>query len=422
LSAEISVKKELKSPEHFMQLDKKSGNSLNIKAAHTKRKTKSLSIDSLTIKDSLSFKKLFENTLLGKISEKENIKKEEIKPQPKIAEKKKAQDLKQDFDFNALLPQQTAIKPESLSANAAKNIELKDLEQSADRIQKEDKAVKEKSSSSRNTLLQLFEKNSIEKNGFNISYYLNQNNNIEKNTNLKENNELKKEKEKKEFFKIVDLRKNSALKNTEFLKSFSGKEGSEISQASRFTFLNNNINQNNVDLKDLLPDSQMQLSNGKLQQLDTSLMSSKNSISSFQSQFLEYLRENGNTNIVRNANIILKENNEGEIKLLMKPESLGYVRIKLMLNDSHIAGRIIVDNHNVKEIFENNIENLIKSFKESGYSSATIDVAVGGEQNNKEKQSMENDKVLVLKEIEKASEHTIIRTMLSEDRLVDMVI
>ena len=408
MSVEISVKKELKTPEYFMQLDKKASNSLDAKAAHTGKRTNSLSLDSLTLNDSFSFKKLFENFLSDKMIEKKNIKKEEIKTQLKISAREKTQDSKQDL--NHLFPLQTA-----LNSNALKNIEIKDAEL------KEEKTVKEKLSFSKNTLLQLFEKNPTEKNTFNsLNYYFNQNSSTDKNINLKENNELKKEKEKREFFKIVDLRKNSAEK--ESLKILSAKEGSEISQGNRFTFSNNNESRNNVEVKDLLSDSQMQLSSGKQQQFDTSLISSKNGVPSFQSQFIEYLRENGNANIVKNANIILKENNEGEIRLLMKPESLGYVRIKLMLNDSHIAGRIIVDNPNIKEIFENNIENLIKNFKESGYSSAAIDVSVGGEKNNNKKQSIENDKVLALKEIEKVTEQTIVRTMLSEDRLVDMVI
>jgi len=413
----IGVKSENKSSEYFLQLDKKASNSIDVKAAHQKKKTKSLSFDPSKLNDPSAFKKLFEDILNGKVSEKKNIKKEEIKPLAKNSEKEKTKGVSNDNALAYLHPQ-TTVKSESVSA-ALKNIEQKEIES------KDDKTAKEKSTFSKNILSQLFEKNSIEKNGSNsLSYYINQNNSIEKNINLKENNELKKEKEKKDFFKIVDLRVNSSKtnKNIQYLKLLSDKETSEVSQVNRFTFSNNNVNQNNLDMKELPQDSQIQLSTGKLQQPDSSLISSRTAIPSFHSQFLEYLRENGNANIVKNANVILKENNEGEIRLLMKPESLGYVRIKLMLNDTHIAGKIIVDNHNVKEIFENNLENLIRNFKESGYSSATIDVSVGGEQNNRQKQSIENDRVLALKEIEKIDEHTIVRTMLSEERLVDLVI
>ena len=433
ISEIIAVKKEYESPEYFAQLDKNSetGNP-DVKSVHKKKKGKSLSSDSLTLKDAFSF----ENILSDKITEKKELNRE-IKSLLKIAEKDKdrvlTQDLKQDnavSDLFPLQPLQIDIKAEPLASAAVNNIELTGIKLAG--IEPEgDEAVKEGSSFSKNIISQLFEKSPFEKNPaergtFNsLSYYLNQNNNVEKNVNLKESNELKNEKEKKEFFKVVDLRTNSEGREGRSLRVLAEKENSDVSQTNRFVHSNNSnnsVNQNSVDIKDLPAASQVQLSTGKIQQFDSSLMSTKNGNSPFHNQLIEYLRESGNTSIVKNANIILKENNEGEIKLLMKPENLGYVRIKLMLSDSHIVGRIIVDNYSIKEVFENNLDNLIKNFKENGYSSAMIDVSVGGEQNNNKKQSVENERVLALKEIEKVNEHSIVRTMFEEDRLVDMVI
>ena len=406
MSIEFGVKKEFDSPEYFTQLDKRAeDNSLNIKAVHSRKKAKSLQETSLNAKDKLSF----ENILIDKISEKKNTKKDEIKNISKITEKEKSpdnKDNKQDLFLNHLFLLQNALKSESLSA-AIKDTELKE-----DRI-------KEKINS-KNILSQLFEKNQKDRALFNpLNYYSNSINGIEKNVNLKESDELKKE--KREFFKIVDLRKSSSVKNGESLKAVSDKEITEVSQ-NRVSIANNNTNQNSADMRELFPGSQLQTASGKLQHFDSSLMTSKNGMSAFHNQFLEYLKENGNSDIVKNANLVLKKNNEGEIKLLMKPESLGYVRIKLMLSDNNIAGKIIVDNYRVKEIFENNIDNLIKNFKENGYSTATIDVSVGGEKNSKEKQSVETGKVLTIKEIEKIEEQSIVRTMLAENRLVDMVV
>jgi len=433
ISEIIAVKKEYESPEYFAQLDKNSeASDLDVKSVHKKKKGKSLSSDSLTLKDAFSF----ESILSDKIIEKKDLNKE-IKSLLKFAEKDKSliltQDLKQDnavSDLFPLQPLQLDIKAESLAAVAVNNIELTGVKLESD------DSLKEEISLSENIVSQLleanpfeknpFEKNSIERSALNsMSNHLNQNNSVEKNVNLKENNELNNGKEKKEFFKVVDLRTNSDAREGRSLRVSSEKENSEVSQASRFAYSNNSnnsISQNSADIKDLPAASQVQLSTGKMQQFDSSLMSTKNGNSPFHNQLIEYLRESGNTSIVRNANIILKENNEGEIKLLMKPENLGYVRIKLMLSDSHIVGRIIVDNYSIKEIFENNLDNLIKNFKENGYSSAMIDVSVGGEQNNNKKQSVENERVLALKEIEKIDEHSIVRTMLEENRLVDMVI
>ncbi len=445
MSVEIAVKKEFESPEYFgssgaMQLNKKAKTTLNDKTVHLGKKSKSLSNNSLNSKDLKSF----ENILSDKIAENKNIKKQDIKNLAEIAAaenvkaekqikkslsdkiniandsdnnsvKDKTKNIKQDDAVNNFFPGHSFMKAESVSKISFENLENAEL--GSDKT-----AVKEKSSFAKNILSQLFEKNSEGKNIFNLlSYYANQNNGIERNINLKENN-LKNEKEKKEFFKIVDLRKSSNAKKAELSKLSSEKETSEISQSNKFTLSNNNLNSDNAELKELSSNSQVQLTSGKFQQLDSSLISSRQGSPVFHSQFIDYLRENGNTEIVKNANIILKEDNAGEIRLLMKPESLGYVRIKLLLEDNNIAGKIIVDNNSVKEIFENNIENLIKNFKESGYASATIDVSVGGEQNSKERQPVENERIHALKEIEKIDQHTVVRNMLAENRLVDMVI
>ncbi|MCL2295242.1 MAG: flagellar hook-length control protein FliK [Spirochaetes bacterium] len=425
MPVEIAVIKE------FEPLDKKQENSgLNLKDIHSKKNKKPLSSDSLKSKDV----QLFENVLSDKISEEKKIGKEKLpgdltldaSVKEKIAKKdtntvegkdaaataKKdanaaaEKEIKQNHAINDLLSLQAA------SAAVHENAEVR-----AEKSAIAEAAEKEIPEFSKNALSLLSEKTQKGKNVFSSpGYYSNQESDVKKSVSLKENNELKKE--KKEFFQVVDLRRNTNARRTESLNTLSGREASEASQANKFTLTNNNATQD-MSAKEFFPGSQAQFSPGKLQ-TDSGLMS-RNGISSFQSQFLEYLKESGNTDIVKNANVILKDNKAGEIRLLMRPENLGYVRIKLMLNDNHIAGRIIVDNYNIKGIFESNIDSLVKSFKENGYSSATIDVSVGGEQ-NKERQIMENNRVLTLKEIKKVDEHTVVRNMLAENRLVDMVV
>ena len=65
------------------------------------------------------------------------------------------------------------------------------------------------------------------------------------------------------------------------------------------------------------------------------------------------------------------------MRLILKPESLGRVRINLNLNNDHIAGRIIVENSSVKDMFESNLQNLQNAFKSEGYASASLEVSVG---------------------------------------------
>jgi flagellar hook-length control protein FliK len=82
--------------------------------------------------------------------------------------------------------------------------------------------------------------------------------------------------------------------------------------------------------------------------------------------------------IVRQAGIILRDGGEGEIRLVLKPEHLGSMRIRLQLGESSLEGRIVVDNSNVKELLEANLEGLKSALRQEGWASANIDVTVSG--------------------------------------------
>ncbi len=92
------------------------------------------------------------------------------------------------------------------------------------------------------------------------------------------------------------------------------------------------------------------------------------------------LQDKGTQELTKNIRFVLKDHNEGEIKLILKPESLGKVRINLNLNENHIVGKIIVENNSVRQAFLNNMADLTKALEDSGFSSASLDVSVGGEQ------------------------------------------
>jgi len=92
------------------------------------------------------------------------------------------------------------------------------------------------------------------------------------------------------------------------------------------------------------------------------------------------LQDKGTQELTKNIRFVLKDHNEGEIKLILKPESLGKVRINLNMHENHIVGKIIVENNNVRQAFMNNLTNLTKALEDSGFSSASLDVSVGGDQ------------------------------------------
>jgi len=75
---------------------------------------------------------------------------------------------------------------------------------------------------------------------------------------------------------------------------------------------------------------------------------------------------------------VLKDGDSGTIRLRLKPESLGNVKIELNLSDNNISGRITVESDEAKSAFEKNMGELADAFKQGGFDSARLEVAVGG--------------------------------------------
>ncbi len=92
------------------------------------------------------------------------------------------------------------------------------------------------------------------------------------------------------------------------------------------------------------------------------------------------LKNEGTAELTKSIRFVLKDNNEGEIKLILKPEALGKVRINLNLNENNIVGKIIVENNSVRQVFMNNLPDLTRALENSGFNSAALDVSVGGGQ------------------------------------------
>ncbi|UCF97647.1 MAG: flagellar hook-length control protein FliK [Spirochaetaceae bacterium] len=80
--------------------------------------------------------------------------------------------------------------------------------------------------------------------------------------------------------------------------------------------------------------------------------------------------------VVKQTGIILKGSDSGEIRLVLKPENLGSLRIRLSLSESSLEGRIVVDNNSVKELVESSLDNLRNALRLEGYQTS-LEVFVG---------------------------------------------
>jgi flagellar hook-length control protein FliK len=93
---------------------------------------------------------------------------------------------------------------------------------------------------------------------------------------------------------------------------------------------------------------------------------------------LERLREMAGSELVRASTLVLKDGG-GEIKLVLKPESLGSVRIRMNLVDNAIEGRIIVDSSAVKHVFDGSVDALRRALTAEGFQMGSLQVSVGGQ-------------------------------------------
>jgi flagellar hook-length control protein FliK len=93
---------------------------------------------------------------------------------------------------------------------------------------------------------------------------------------------------------------------------------------------------------------------------------------------LERFREMAGNELVKATNLILRDGG-GEIRLVLKPESLGSVRIKMHLVDNTIEGKIVVDNQAVKQVIDGNLDSLMRALRAEGFQGATLQVSVGGQ-------------------------------------------
>ena len=91
------------------------------------------------------------------------------------------------------------------------------------------------------------------------------------------------------------------------------------------------------------------------------------------------LHQNFNNDIVRHASVILRDNSEGTIRLALKPESLGNVKIRLEMAENRITGKIIVESEEALRAFEREISSLEKAFCDSGFEGANLEMSLAAD-------------------------------------------
>ncbi|MBN2439846.1 MAG: flagellar hook-length control protein FliK [Spirochaetales bacterium] len=94
-------------------------------------------------------------------------------------------------------------------------------------------------------------------------------------------------------------------------------------------------------------------------------------------EMVQKLKASLESEMVKHTKIIIKQGGAGEIRIDLKPESLGRIRMRVLLQNNHIDGKIFVENNSIKGIVETSLQNLNTALKQEGYDSVSLHVSVG---------------------------------------------
>ena len=98
--------------------------------------------------------------------------------------------------------------------------------------------------------------------------------------------------------------------------------------------------------------------------------------SALENMLARELHQNFNGDIVRHASMALRDGGEGTIKIALKPESLGNVKIRLEMTDNKITGHIVVESEEALSAFRKEISSLEQAFRDSGFSNADLNLSL----------------------------------------------
>ena len=111
--------------------------------------------------------------------------------------------------------------------------------------------------------------------------------------------------------------------------------------------------------------------------------------SQFQAMLTNQIQQSA-PELVKAGNIILKDNDVGQIKLVLNPESLGNVKIDLHISEKNITGRIIVASAEAYNAFKESADSLRQAFINSGFETDGFDLQFAGQNTSGQQEQHRN--------------------------------
>jgi len=138
---------------------------------------------------------------------------------------------------------------------------------------------------------------------------------------------------------------------------------------------------------------------------------------------LDRLREMAGTELIRASSLVLRDGG-GEIRLVLKPESLGSVRIRMNVVDNAIEGRIVVDSSAVKQVMDANMDALRRALTAEGFQMGSLQVSVGGQNTDANQQREQEAPEAVRRVTAQGFDHNVpgVETMSLGDLFVNLFV
>lgn len=197
--------------------------------------------------------------------------------------------------------------------------------------------------------------------------------------------DTKKVNSKKSKINIIDLR-SSAEENSVVLENFDIDNSAELSVKTEFEDSQKDYSSSDSEMTF----SYEPIKNGELN-INVDLTKGADSeVSKDFSKMLSQEIKNNSNEIIKNGSIILKDGDTGTINLILHPEKLGSVKIKLELSENNVDAKIVVQTEEAYRALKESVQSLKSAFAESGFESSGFDLSFGGQQKDDASSSSKN--------------------------------
>lgn len=113
--------------------------------------------------------------------------------------------------------------------------------------------------------------------------------------------------------------------------------------------------------------------------------------SDFASQLSRRLQGDAGAEIVRHAQMVVRGKESGEMRLVLRPDNLGSVRVRMQMEDGLITVRFLVENNGVRQALEQSLTGLQQAFEDAGLQTGSLDVSVGNGGNSDAEEQGQGD-------------------------------